>query len=129
MAFLIDTHAFLWFVAGAKQLPESVKAKIFDMNEACFLSVASLWEITIKNQIRKLTFNISLKELFEYANRNRTDIIQISCEHHLLTLSKLLEHHSDPFDRIIVSQAISENFTLTSKAKGLKKYKIKQQWA
>jgi PIN domain nuclease of toxin-antitoxin system len=58
MAFLIDTHAFLWFVAGAKQLPESVKAKIFDINEACFLSVASLWEITIKNQIRKLTFNI-----------------------------------------------------------------------
>lgn len=128
MAFLIDTHAFLWFVAGDKQLPESVKAKIFDINEACFLSVASLWEITIKNQIGKLTLNISLEELFEYADRNRIDIIQISCEH-LLTLSKLPDLHSDPFDRIIVSQAISENFTLISKDKGLKKYKIKQQWA
>jgi PIN domain nuclease of toxin-antitoxin system len=128
MAFLIDTHAFLWFVAGDKQLPESVKAKIFDINQACFLSVASLWEITIKNQIGKLTLNISLEELFECADRNRIDINQISCEH-LLTLSKLPEHHSDPFGRITVSQAISENLTLISKDKGLKKYKIKQQWA
>jgi PIN domain nuclease of toxin-antitoxin system len=128
MAFLIDNHPFLWFVAGNKQLLESVKAKIFDINEACFLSVASLWEIIIKNQIGKLKLNISLEELFEYADRNRIDINQISCVH-LLTLSKLPEHHSDPFDRIMVSQAISENFTLISKDKGLKKYKIKQQWA
>jgi PIN domain nuclease of toxin-antitoxin system len=92
-----------------------------------FLSVASLWEVTIKNQIGKLTLGLSLEELFEYADRNRIEIIQISYEH-LLTLSKLPIHHNDPFDRIIISQAIAENLTLVSKDKGFKKYKIKQQW-
>jgi PIN domain nuclease of toxin-antitoxin system len=127
MAFILDTHAFLWFVAGDKQLPESIKSKIIDINESCFLSVASLWEITIKNQIGKLTLGLSLEELFEYADRNQIEIIQISYEH-LLTLSKLPIHHNDPFDRIIISQAIAENLTLVSKDKGFKKYKIKQQW-
>ena len=128
MAYLLDTHTFLWFVAGDKQLPESVKAKIKDIGEHCFLSVASLWEITIKHQIGKLTLNISLEELFEYADRNQIEVIQISNEH-LLTLSLLPRHHSDPFDRLIVSQALAENLTLITKDKGLKKYKIKQQWA
>ena len=128
MAYLLDTHTFLWFVAGDKQLPESVKAKIKDIGELCFLSVASLWEITIKYQIGKLTLYISLKELFEYADRNQIEIMQISNEH-LLTLSSLPVHHSDPFDRLIVSQALAENLTLITKDKLLKKYKIKQQWA
>ncbi|MBL0049284.1 MAG: type II toxin-antitoxin system VapC family toxin [Bacteroidetes bacterium] len=127
MAFLLDTHAFLWFVSGDKQLPETVKAKIMDINEPCFLSVASLWEITIKKQIGKLTLDISLEELFEYAERNQIEIIQITYDH-FLTLEKLPGHHNDPFDRLIVSQAIAENLTLISKDKGLKKYKIKQQW-
>ena len=127
MAFILDTHAFLWFVAGDKQLPESVKSKIFDINESCFLSVASLWEITIKYQIGKLTLGLSLEELFEYADRNRIEIIQITYEH-LLTLSKLPGHHNDPFDRIIISQSISEDLTLLSRDRVFKKYKIKQQW-
>lgn len=91
------------------------------------MSVASLWEITIKNQIGKLTLGISLEELFAYAERNRIEIIQITYDH-LLTISKLPGHHSDPFDRIIISQAVSENLTLISRDKGFKKYKIKQQW-
>ena len=127
MAFLLDTHAFLWFVAGDKQLPESIKSKILNINESCYLSVASLWEITIKSQMGKLKLEISLQELFDYIDRNRIEIIQITYDH-LLTLSELPLHHSDPFDRIIVSQAVTENLTLISKDKGLKKYKIKQQW-
>ena len=127
MAFLLDTHAFLWFVAGDKQLPESIKSKILNINESCYLSVASLWEITIKSQMGKLKLEISLQELFDYIDRNRIEIIQITYDH-LLTLSELPLHHSDPFDRIIVSQAVTENLTLLSKDRGLKKYKIKQQW-
>jgi PIN domain nuclease of toxin-antitoxin system len=127
MAFLLDTHAFLWFVSGDKQLPETVKSKIMDINESCFLSVASLWEITIKRQIGKLTLDISLEELFEYADRNQIEIIQITYDH-LTTLSNLPVHHNDPFDRLIVAQTISEKLTLISRDKGLKKYKIKQQW-
>jgi PIN domain nuclease of toxin-antitoxin system len=80
MAYLLDTHTFLWFVAGDKQLPNNVKLQIKDINEVCFLSVASLWEITIKHQLGKLKLNISLEELFDYADRNQIEILQISNE-------------------------------------------------
>jgi PIN domain nuclease of toxin-antitoxin system len=127
MAFLLDTHTFLWFVSGDPNLPSSVRNKIIDVNQSCFLSSASLWEITIKRQIGKLDLNISLEELFEYIDRNQFEIIPITYDH-LLTLSNLPFHHRDPFDRLIVSQAIAENLIVISKDKGLKKYKIKQQW-
>jgi PIN domain nuclease of toxin-antitoxin system len=86
-----------------------------------------LWEITIKQQIGKLTLGITLRELFEYLDRNQIELIQINYEH-LLSLSKLPTHHSDPFDRLIIAQAIAEDLILVTKDKGLKKYKVKQQW-
>jgi len=127
MAVLLDTHTFLWFVSGDKQLPEKIKNKILDINEPCYISIAILWEITIKIQIGKLNIAISIDDLFKYADRNQIEIVQITAED-LLVLASLPQHHNDPFDRLIVSQAISENMTLYSKDKGLKKYKIKQEW-
>ena len=119
MAFLLDTHAFLWFVSGDSKLPSSIRDKIMDMNQPCFLSVASLWEITIKNQLGKLQLNISLNDLFDYADRNQIEIVQINYDH-LRTLSTLPNHHGDPFDRLIISQAISEKLVLITRDKGLK---------
>ena len=127
MTYLLDTHAFLWFVSGDNQLPASVRDKIKAIDQPCFLSIASLWEITIKQQLGKLTLNISLDELFEFADRNQIEIVQINYDH-LLTLANLPDHHGDPFDRLIISQAIAEKFTLITRDKGLKKYKVKQQW-
>jgi PIN domain nuclease of toxin-antitoxin system len=127
MAFLLDSHTFLWFVAADKQLPTSVKDKIEDINQSCFLSAASLWEITIKHQIGKLDLDISLVELFDYVDRNQIEIIPITYEH-LLTLSDLPNHHNDPFDRLIISQAIAEDLIVITRDKLFKKYKIKQQW-
>ena len=127
MAALLDTHTFLWFVAGDKQLPEKIKSKILDINEPCYISIASFWEITIKKQIGKLEIDVSIDDLFKYAERNQIEIVQITSEH-LIVLSNLAQHHNDPFDRLIVSQAIAENLILYSRDKGLKKYKIKQEW-
>jgi PIN domain nuclease of toxin-antitoxin system len=127
MAALLDTHTFPWFVSGDNQLPEKIKNKILDINEPCYISIASFWEITIKIQIGKLKIDISLEELFKYADRNQIEIVQITSEH-LLVLAALPQHHSDPFDRLIVSQAISENLTLYSRDKGLKKYALQQEW-
>jgi len=127
MAFLLDTHTFLWFVSGDNKLPVSVIDKIKDIHQPCFLSAASLWEITIKNQIGKLTLDISLEELFNYADRNQIEIIPINYQH-LIVLSKLPNHHSDPFDRLIIAQAIAENLVLITRDKELKKYSVEQQW-
>jgi len=127
MAYLLDTHAFLWFISGDKQLPESAKRIIGNIDESCFLSAASLWEITIKHQNNKLDLGISLKELFDFIDRNQIEIIPINYEH-LLQLSKLPSHHNDPFDRLIIAQAIAEELIIITRDKIFKNYKVKQIW-
>jgi PIN domain nuclease of toxin-antitoxin system len=127
MGFLLDTHAFLWFATGDKKLPSSIREKITDINQSCFISIASFWEITIKIQIKKLQINISLNQLYLFDDRNNIKILQIN-EQHLTDLLTLEFIHNDPFDRLIISQAISEKLILITKDKGLKKYKVKQQW-
>jgi len=127
MAYLLDTHAFLWFVSGDKQLPESARNIIEDIHQSCFLSAASLWEITIKHQNKKLDLGLSLEDLFDFADRNQIEIIPINYEH-LLLLSKLPGHHNDPFDRLIISQAISEELIIITRDKLYKKYKAQLIW-
>jgi PIN domain nuclease of toxin-antitoxin system len=127
MAYLLDTHTFLWFVAGDNQLPTSIKKELLNINQSCFLSIASLWEIAIKKQIGKLDLNVNFNELFRFAERNQIEIISIN-ETHLSTLLNLTFINSDPFDRIIVSQAIAEDLTLLSRDKKLKNYNIKIKW-
>ena len=127
MSILLDTHAYLWFVAGDKQLPQSICDKIIDVNQPCFISIASFWEITIKLQLGKLQSAISLQALFDFADQNQIEIIPIN-QTHLLTLSNLPHHHGDPFDRLIIAQALSEKLTLVSRDKNFKKYKVKTIW-
>ncbi|SEG37350.1 type II toxin-antitoxin system VapC family toxin [Algoriphagus boritolerans] len=127
MAYLLDTHTLLWFVSGDNQLPESSRMIIKDIHESCFLSAASLWEITIKLQIKKLELGISLEELFEFVDRNQIEVIPINYLH-LLQLSRLPAHHNDPFDRLIIAQAISENLKLISRDKIFKNYSVNLVW-
>ena len=127
MAYLLDTHAFLWFLAGDSQLPLSLKKELSDINQHCFISIASLWEITIKKQIGKLELKVDFNELFRFAERNQIEVISIN-ETHLTKLLGLSFINSDPFDRIIVSQAIAEDLILISRDKKLKNYNIKIKW-
>lgn len=95
MAYFLDTHTLLWFVSGDNQLPESSKEVIKNLNESCFLSAASLWEVTIKHQIKKLELGISLEELFEFVGRNQIENFPIN-SFHFLQLSKLPFYQYDP---------------------------------
>jgi PIN domain nuclease of toxin-antitoxin system len=108
-------------------LPESSKKIIKNVNESCFLSAASLWEITIKHQLKKLELGISLEELFKFVDRNQIEIISINSLH-LLQLSKLPLYHHDPFDRMIIAQAISENLKLISRDHIFKNYQVRLIW-
>jgi PIN domain nuclease of toxin-antitoxin system len=128
MAYLLDTHTFLWFVAGDRKLPISVKEIIKDVSQICFISVASFWEIAIKMQIGKLTIDISLEELYRFAERNQIEIIHIN-EKHLIAQLGLPLIHNDPFDRLIISQAITEELVILTRDKLIKKYKVKQRWS
>ena len=127
MTFLLDTHAFLWFASGDEKLPIHIQDTIKNLKNSCFVSVASMWEISIKQRLGKLNSTLSIDKLFKLAEKNQIEILQISSEH-LMKLSKLPLHHNDPFDRLIISQSIAEKLILISKDNALKSYPVKLSW-
>ncbi|MDQ3633502.1 MAG: type II toxin-antitoxin system VapC family toxin [Acidobacteriota bacterium] len=113
MRYLIDTNIFLWFVSNAKELSQTAKDFIEDGNNEIFLSIASLWEISIKNSLGKLTINGKYESVIDDVNDNSIQILPINFAH-TVEQNRLNFHHRDPFDRIIISQAIVENINLIS---------------
>ncbi|WP_013334734.1 type II toxin-antitoxin system VapC family toxin [Gloeothece verrucosa] len=112
MNLLLDTHIFLWFVNDEPKLSDPLKDLIEDENNFSYLSVASLWEMSIKYNLGKLTLAPSYQEFVEReVNQSRVILLNIKLEHLKINAS-LPFHHRDPFDRIIISQAMAENFPL-----------------
>jgi len=114
MTFLIDTHTFLWFITGSNELSKMAKEQIEKDNNDIFISIASLWEISIKTAIGKLQILDSYDTVINDVTENEIAILPINFIHTVIQ-NKLPFHHKDPFDRIIVSQAIAENMTLISR--------------
>jgi PIN domain nuclease of toxin-antitoxin system len=113
MIFLIDTHTFLWFVTGSQKLSETAKELIENDNNDIFISIASLWEISIKTAIGKLQILNNYDTVIDDLTENEISILPISFTHTVIQ-NKLPFHHKEPFDRIIVSQAIAEEMNLIS---------------
>lgn len=113
MQYLIDTHTFLWFVEDAPELSLTAKTLIEDESNEIFISIASLWEISIKTAIGKLAISGNYETVIDDVVDNSIEILPINFAHTVMQ-NKLLFHHRDPFDRIIISQAIVENFDVIS---------------
>lgn len=127
MELLLDTHAFIWFIDGDNSLPEKAVDAIKEINNECFISVASLWEIAIKLSLKKIELKSDFNKINNFLADNDIDILPITFEH----LQKLLElpyYHRDPFDRIIISQGISENLTIVTKDKEFESYTERILW-
>lgn len=107
MSVLLDTHAFIWFINSDTQLPEKVKNTIENSENECFLSIASIWEIAIKTSLGKLKLASNFDKIKEFLSINAITILPLKFEH-AQTLLTLEYCHRDPFDRIIISQGISE---------------------
>jgi PIN domain nuclease of toxin-antitoxin system len=88
-----------------------------------FISIASLWEIVIKSSLGKLILKWNIPEIINGVDKNGFSILQIKPQH-LITLHKLEYIHRDPFDRIIISQAITENMSVVSSDKIFSEYQI-----
>ena len=125
MNFLIDTHIILWISSQHKNLGSKFKKKFQDENQNFFISVASIWEMAIKISLQKLILPVQLQEFVESEIiNNGIQVLDIKPEHTYNLLS-LPFHHRDPFDRIIISQAITEKMTLVTHDRQFKKYKAK----
>ena len=121
MRFLIDTHIFLWHIDGNPKLNQNVAAVIEDPENNIYLSIGSIWEITLKVSKGKLPGHHSILNLKEYLAKSKFEILQISFSH-LEQIEILKSIHGDPFDRLIVAQAISEKLVLITDDEVMKQY-------
>lgn len=108
MNYLLDTHILIWWSENSSKLNPKFKSTISDPKNRIHISIASLWEITIKISIKKLRLKTSIESLSKQAD---FEILPIKIEH-LITLIKLPYIHKDPFDRILVAQAKSEKLKI-----------------
>lgn len=128
MKLLIDTHAFLWFIEGNPNLSNTARSLIEDESNQRFLSIASLWEMSIKVSMSKLILQMSFADLVEQqVCKNAIELLEIRAEH-LDQLAKMPFHHKDPFDRLIVAQSIVESMAVLSKDSTFGSYSITLLW-
>jgi PIN domain nuclease of toxin-antitoxin system len=123
MKFLIDTQALIWFIEGNSQLKTNMRRIIEDPDSQIVVSIASLWEIGIKISIGKLQLAKSIQELVAQLEIDHIQILSIEPAH-IYELLSLDHFHKDPFDRIIIAQAIAESMAVISTDEAFKDYPV-----
>ena len=127
MKFLIDTHTFLWFIIDSAKLSNDA-LDLLESDSELLISTASLWEMAIKVSIGKLLLPQPYnKFIAQQLKVNCIDKLPIRLSH-LTTVSTLPLHHRDPFDRMIIAQAIVENLSVVSADTAFDSYPIKRLW-
>ena len=124
--YLLDTHALLWYLRDSPELSKKA-LKIISTEDEIFVSVASLWEIAIKNSIGKLDLELSIEEIENLCNEKDITILQINGKQ-LDKIKLLPKIHSDPFDRLIIAQAQTEELTILTTDSKIPKYPVKTLW-
>jgi PIN domain nuclease of toxin-antitoxin system len=128
MNYLLDTHAFIWWITGSDLMPATMAEWLSQASGAIWISVASLWEMSIKIRLGKLKMpepfdNYVLRQI----HMNRLEILPIHAPHVFGTM-KLPMHHRDPFDRLLIAQASIEKLTLISQDEALRAYDVPMIW-
>ncbi|MEZ4705709.1 MAG: type II toxin-antitoxin system VapC family toxin [Caldilineaceae bacterium] len=114
MNLLLDLHIFLWLASEPQRLPAAIVAAVTSPDNSCYLSIVSVWELQIKVGTGKLKLPIPIQQ-FVTINRAMNQIDSLSLtESHIWTLGGLPSHHRDPFDRILIAQAITEGWTVAT---------------
>ena len=114
MNILLDTHVFIWLDTEPEKLSKIALELCSDESNQMYLSMASIWEMQIKNQLGKLSFEVSIAEMVRIQQQdNELQILEIQLEH-IYRLSDLSMYHNDPFDRLLLSQSLEENMPIIS---------------
>ena len=128
MRLLLDTHTFLWFIAGSPDLSVAARALIENPANESFLSVASAWEMAINVSLGRLTLAHPVEQLLPaQLAANGIALLPIDLRH-TLRVSSLPFHHRDPFDRMLVAQSLVEQMPLVSVDAALDAYGIRRLW-
>ena len=128
MRVLLDTHAFLWFILDDPQLSPSAKAAIEDPANEVAVSPATYWEIAIKVQLGKYALPIPFRQFMDiHLAANAFDILPVEVRH-VEPLTALPLHHKDPFDRLIIAQAIGEGMPVVTADVLFDPYPVQRLW-
>ena len=128
MRLLLDTHTFLWFIMGSPNLSANARALIEDAANGKFLSVAGLWEVAIKLSTGKLTLSAPFEVLIpQQFGLNGIELLNIKMDH-ATVVAVLPFHHRDPFDRLLVAQAVAEKMAIVSVDAAFDAYPVTRLW-
>ena len=129
MKAILDTHTLLWLVDRPEKLPEKVSSFCENENNELYISIASFWELSIKISIGKIELdNNALIQLKKWCDKNAVTILPISILH-CNQVQTLPFHHRDPFDRLIIAQAICDKLSILTIDEYFPKYDIDIIWS
>ncbi|QFZ93170.2 type II toxin-antitoxin system VapC family toxin [Synechococcus elongatus] len=123
---LLDTHTLLWFLEDSSRLPENIKL-VIEESDRVATSLISLWEIAIKVSIDKLELRIAFDDFPNALETLAIEILPLSwadIQHYV----NLPLHHRDPFDRLLIAQAINQSLVLVSADSILDRYSVQRLW-
>jgi PIN domain nuclease of toxin-antitoxin system len=128
MKLLLDTHTFLWLVWGHTNLSQTARTLLAVTQNDLYLSVASVWEIAIKVNLKKLILNVPL-EVFINTRTTTYQLIVLPVHlPHAVAVVSLPNHHRDPFDRILIAQATVEHVAILSADAAFDAYPVQWLW-
>ena len=127
MSYLLDTHTYIWWLGDPDRVGAAATSVLSEASNQVFVSVASIWEIAIKSSLGKLTLSEDVQSLAHSLDEDGFKLLGI-VPHHCGAVSALPFHHRDPFDRMLVAQALCENLILLSRDGALCSYPIEVVW-
>ena len=126
MRLLVDTHAFLWYMAGDERLSKRA-VRAIEHSQEWWLSAASVWELAIKSGLGRVTLSSPLAEYMAVKVREGLRVLAIEWPH-AAAVERLPFHHRDPFDRLIVAQAQADRLPVVTKDTVFRKYGVEVIW-
>lgn len=129
MRYLLDTHTFLWMRHAPHLLGEFARSIVTDGDQSLKLSLVSAWEMAIKASIGKLRLPVPIGKLLAEARSDHGITTLPIAESHVLRVEHLPFHHRDPFDRLLVAQALEEGLTLLSGDGAFDAYGVPRVWS
>lgn len=127
MKLLLDTHTFLWWDSEPEKLSRRALELCQNPENMIVLSVASIWEMQIKIQLGKLKIKMPLAEMIGQQQQNGIEILPVEASH-IFAVESLPNYHKDPFDRLIIAQAIVEDAILISADPLISQYPVGVEW-
>jgi len=127
-SFLLDTQVFIFALHSPERIPLKTRKLFEGVDHEFYLSIASIWEMSIKSSLGKLKFQYPLKEIIQHSiKESGLKILPLQVDH-TYAVHDLPFHHKDPFDRIIIAQALLEKIPIISCDQAFDHYKVKRIW-